>query len=97
MTPDFHLQSNSSISCGDPCCTKTHSELLNFQKCLRCKKIAYCCKECQAKHWSIHKTKCDKATSRSALRDEGPFPVIMTVFANDMKEVTLKGDLIAKK
>ena len=98
MTPDFFPnKSDQSIRCGDPSCTKTQSEQLNLQKCSRCKKISYCCKECQTKHWVTHKSECDKAKNTSAQRAEGQFPVDISVFANDMKEVTVKGDEIAKK
>jgi hypothetical protein len=31
---------------------------LAHQKCGRCKKIAYCCKECQKGDWARHKAQC---------------------------------------
>ena len=34
-----------------------------FKQCARCNTIRYCSKECQSKHWKIHKTACRQITT----------------------------------
>lgn len=34
------------------------------KKCARCKKIRYCCEECQRIHWKFHKTLCDQSMEK---------------------------------
>jgi len=48
-----HICANGEIGC------KNEATL----RCSRCKNIWYCCKECQVKHWPIHKKQC-KAPSK---------------------------------
>jgi hypothetical protein len=33
---------------------------VKMSKCGRCKRAAYCSKECQRDHWKIHKLDCDE-------------------------------------
>jgi hypothetical protein len=39
-------------------CFKVENDDTKFRKCARCRKVAYCCKECQVMHWSEHKSVC---------------------------------------
>ncbi|KAK9815883.1 hypothetical protein WJX72_011265 [[Myrmecia] bisecta] len=44
-----------------------------LRKCSRCREVEYCCKECQVKHWKLHKETCQpkaQASSRSSSRKE---------------------------
>lgn len=34
------------------------SQIHDLKKCARCRKEFYCSKDCQTKHWKIHKSKC---------------------------------------
>jgi len=44
--------------CTCSCCGKTSDEK-KFPRCKRCKRVAYCSKECQKKHWKAgHKKDC---------------------------------------
>lgn len=56
--------SHSSIDrrrvCDNPDCFNVESDETKFSKCARCKKVAYCSKECQRYHWVIHKRACEK-------------------------------------
>ncbi|XP_041076446.1 uncharacterized protein LOC121295625 [Polyodon spathula] len=42
-----------AVSC--PICKRT---LDVMQRCTRCRKVYYCSKDCQLKHWPLHKTVC---------------------------------------
>jgi hypothetical protein len=46
--PDYH----TCASCG--------LDWVAMKKCQRCKRVRYCSKECQAKHWKEHKNECQK-------------------------------------
>ena len=51
-------QSESS-SLAEPECAFCHSKPVEpLKKCLGCKKVFYCRKECQTKHWRDHKAYC---------------------------------------
>ena len=43
----------------------TMAKNLHFKKCAACKRVAYCSKECQKKHWRVHKTECKSAPMES--------------------------------
>ncbi|KJA19000.1 hypothetical protein HYPSUDRAFT_217856 [Hypholoma sublateritium FD-334 SS-4] len=53
-------RSNMSVSCSQ--CT-TASEMANLQRCGKCKSAWYCSKDCQKKHWPIHKVGCRETSS----------------------------------
>jgi len=42
-------------------CKKKETSLGEFMNCSRCKSVAYCGRECQKKHWKIHKNNCVEA------------------------------------
>lgn len=45
--------------CANPTCNEIEVDVKNFAKCSRCRRVAYCSKGCQAKHWkSTHKKNC---------------------------------------
>lgn len=46
------------VGCDNPGCKKTESFLGEFKRCSKCKKSVYCGRDCQVKHWNIHKTNC---------------------------------------
>lgn len=43
------------------CCEKKPSDDIDVVlfRCSRCKRVAYCSKQCQAKDWKVHKQFCD--------------------------------------
>ena len=44
-------------------CGWCQSVLVNPLKCAQCRAQPYCNRECQKKHWSLHKTRCQKTTA----------------------------------
>ena len=42
-------------------CKKKETSLGEFMNCSRCKKVAYCGRECQKQHWKTHKSNCKAA------------------------------------
>ena len=53
---------NAGMICAncDAMASNTH-----LRKCAACKRVAYCSKECQKKHWPVHKTVCKSAPMES--------------------------------
>ncbi|KAI2783463.1 plasmid pRiA4b ORF-3-like protein-domain-containing protein [Daldinia loculata] len=47
----------TTTKCGNPKCDKTSSSTA-LQQCGRCKKTAYCSKDCQVASWPMHKKRC---------------------------------------
>ncbi|KAI0456668.1 MM3350-like domain-containing protein [Xylaria acuta] len=48
----------STQKCGNPSCSHLSDNTTALQNCARCRKEAYCSKECQAAQWSTHKQTC---------------------------------------
>ena len=44
-------------------CLNCSIEVTTNQKCSRCRTASYCCKNCQIKHWPVHKNSCQDANS----------------------------------
>eukprot|EP00794_Sanderia_malayensis_P007032 gene7032-7821_t len=55
----------SHAHCGY--CKKPQSDLVDvkLKRCSRCMHIAYCSRECQSKHWSVHQKDCRKGYKES--------------------------------
>ena len=53
---------NAGMTCAN-CDTMANN--MHFKKCAACKRVAYCSKECQKKHWPVHKTVCKSAPMES--------------------------------
>jgi MYND finger len=53
----------NECSCNNPTCTGTHD--MEKLLCCPCKKVLYCCKECQVAHWKAHKTVCPTRKGKS--------------------------------
>ena len=51
-------QDDQRRCCELPECMAIESGDKKFGKCGKCRKVAYCSKECQSLHWATHKTKC---------------------------------------
>lgn len=50
------------VKMQEPCdggCGATKADK-DLQKCARCKRVAYCCRNCQKKHWKQHKRYCKR-------------------------------------
>ena len=46
----------------EPECAFCHSKAADLKRCLGCKKVLYCGKECQAQDWKNHKPNCQTNT-----------------------------------
>jgi len=46
------------VQYGLPSCQEMETAGRRFQKCSRCKREAYCSKECQQLHWKAHELMC---------------------------------------
>lgn len=44
-------------------CKKKERSCGEFMNCSRCKKVVYCGRECQKKHWKVHKSECKAASA----------------------------------
>mmetsp|Transcript_1938 Transcript_1938/g.2863 ORF Transcript_1938/g.2863 Transcript_1938/m.2863 type:complete len:100 (+) Transcript_1938:990-1289(+) len=44
--------------CGHRSCQEKEKKVKGFRNCSRCKRIAYCSKECQRADWKRHKEEC---------------------------------------
>lgn len=51
-------QDDQRRCCDRPECMAIESGNKKFGKCGKCRKVAYCSKECQSLHWAMHKKKC---------------------------------------
>ena len=51
-----------------------------FKKCAKCKRAAYCSKECQKKHWPVHKTVCKSAPKESCSKKTEPMVSLPSSF-----------------
>ena len=62
--------SQSELSCCGNCNANAEINSPPFNSCAACKKIAYCCKECQKSDWPRHKSLCkiqrEKPTSSTS-------------------------------
>ena len=57
MMSSVFMKSSSSDECA-VCGTRNE----NMKRCSRCKSVFYCSRDCQVKHWSVHKLTCVKCT-----------------------------------
>ena len=46
------------VKCGS--CGKVQANGVTFAACGRCRKLRYCSKDCQTRHWKVHKAHCNK-------------------------------------
>ena len=46
--------------CGSLSCSKVEQQKKEYSKCSRCRRVSYCCKECQRGAWALHKNWCLK-------------------------------------
>ncbi|KAI8904445.1 hypothetical protein EDD86DRAFT_213491, partial [Gorgonomyces haynaldii] len=44
--------------CASLVCKRTESHAHEFSKCSRCRRVTYCCKECQKQAWVLHRNWC---------------------------------------
>jgi len=50
---------NPLAPCANPECNNVESQVKEFQKCIACKRVAYCSSSCQASHWlDGHRQQC---------------------------------------
>ena len=54
----------------------------NLKRCARCKKVAYCSRNCQKKDWKTHREKCSIVSSSSSQRP-GPTPAASNNGSNE--------------
>ena len=71
----------------------------HLKMCKRCKKAGYCDRECQAKHWPMHKKTCRMSAMTEAARKllQSPLPVIVRCAYCDCFLVSLKACTRCKK
>ena len=51
-----------------------------FKKCAKCRRAAYCSKECQKKHWPVHKSVCKSAPKESCSQKTKAGPSLFSSF-----------------
>ena len=51
-----------------------------YKKCAKCKRAVYCSKECQKKHWPVHKTVCKSAPKESCSKKTEPMVSLSSSF-----------------
>jgi MYND finger len=51
-------KANPCGPCGHAACPNVESEVREFQRCAKCKRIAYCGRACQKRDWAHHRTVC---------------------------------------
>eukprot|EP00742_Colponemidia_sp_Colp-10_P011747 GILJ01013098.1.p1 GENE.GILJ01013098.1~~GILJ01013098.1.p1 ORF type:complete len:1171 (+),score=101.33 GILJ01013098.1:479-3514(+) len=49
---------HAKTACSEPSCSAIEKPLKN---CSKCRQVQYCSVECQRKHWTDHKTRCNRA------------------------------------
>mmetsp|Transcript_23173 Transcript_23173/g.33234 ORF Transcript_23173/g.33234 Transcript_23173/m.33234 type:complete len:565 (-) Transcript_23173:257-1951(-) len=58
-------KANPLAPCANLSCQVWERKVKEFQRCGRCKRVAYCSRKCQTDHWKRHKPECiDTTTSR---------------------------------
>lgn len=51
-------RANPLAPCANPRCSVWEKEVKEFQRCGRCRKVAYCSRDCQVGDWKKHKAQC---------------------------------------
>eukprot|EP01091_Cochliopodium_minus_P019897 TRINITY_DN8515_c0_g1_i1.p1 TRINITY_DN8515_c0_g1~~TRINITY_DN8515_c0_g1_i1.p1 ORF type:complete len:365 (-),score=69.58 TRINITY_DN8515_c0_g1_i1:76-1170(-) len=62
MQEKFHTSPNITAQKKCKVCDVVETLTLKMKSCSRCKKVSYCSKECQLKHWPEHKKECKPHT-----------------------------------
>lgn len=55
-------------------CGKASTDLpadAKMKRCAKCRKACYCCRDCQAANWSVHKKSCKTPEQQAKLNAEG--------------------------
>lgn len=58
VVKELHAKHNKPNECG-ACGSKTGQDGQALRNCSRCKDRRYCSRECQKKHWKLHKKVCE--------------------------------------
>ncbi|KAK9826989.1 hypothetical protein WJX74_002865 [Apatococcus lobatus] len=48
----------NDVDCAPSVCAMCREQFRKLMHCSGCKKVSYCCKDCQKAHWPIHKRDC---------------------------------------
>eukprot|EP00457_Paulinella_chromatophora_P017254 gb/GEZN01018254.1/.p1 GENE.gb/GEZN01018254.1/~~gb/GEZN01018254.1/.p1 ORF type:complete len:202 (-),score=32.01 gb/GEZN01018254.1/:58-663(-) len=51
-------------------CTECTKEIESAKRCGRCKQTVYCSRECQTKHWKVHKKDCQEKEVKATFHTE---------------------------